>query len=139
MNAVELKAYTLEQEIAKNTQLAEQASLSSETYANMAQQQYDIIRNAELSIERINEVIGETYTEITNPGTTYTESLEYLQLIKDAKVVLDAFYNAALEAQVSATAHISSAREQGTLAEQYVKLVKDDSTILNELATDYSV
>ena len=139
MNSIEIKAYDLDQEIAKNTQLAEQASLSSETYANMAQQQYDIIRNAELSIERINKVIGETYTEITNPGTTYTESLEYLQLIKDAKVVLDAFYNAALEAQVLATTHISSAREQGISAEQYAKLVKDDSTTLNDLAADYNV
>jgi hypothetical protein len=81
----------------------------------------------------------ETYDEITKPGTTYVQSVEYLQLMKDSKVVLEAFYNAALQAEILANTHINLAREKGELAENYTKAVNDYSVKLQELASDYNV
>ena len=139
MNAVELEAYDLEQKIASNSQLAYDASLSSHSAAEAAQQQYSIIKNSETGIERINQVIKETYDEIVKPGTTYVQSVEYLQLMKDAKVVLEAFYNASLRASNLANTHINLAREKGELVENYTKVVNDYSFNLQELASDYNV
>lgn len=139
MNAVELEAYDLEQKIASNSQLAYDASLSSHSAAEAAQQQYSIIQHSEAQIDTINQVIKETYDEIVKPGTTYVQSVEYLQLMKDAKVVLEAFYTASLSASNLATTHINLAREKGDKAENYTKDVNDYSAKLQELASDYSV
>ena len=54
MNAVELEAYDLEQKIASNSQLAYDASLSSHSAAEAAQQQYSIIQHSEAQIDTIN-------------------------------------------------------------------------------------
>ena len=139
MNAVEREAYNLEQHIASKSQLAYDASLSSHSAAEAAQQQYLIIQDSETKIENINQVMKETYDEITKPGTTYVQSVEYLQLMKDSKVVLEAFYNAALQAEILANTHINLAREKGELAENYTKAVNDYSVKLQELASDYNV
>ena len=81
----------------------------------------------------------ETYDEIVKPGTTYVQSVEYLQLMKDAKVVLEAFYNASLSASNLANTHIKLAREKGESVENYTKVVNGHSFNLQELASDYNV
>ena len=59
--------------------------------------------------------------------------------MKDAKVVLEAFYNASLRASNLANTHINLAREKGELVENYTKVVNDYSFNLQELASDYNV
>ena len=140
MNAVELEAYYLEQDVVANYQGAEQSISLLETYYNNVQNKEDVIDSVNYNINSLYNLINETYETAFDLDTPLplTELDRFNEIIIDAKELTQTYYQVGLAANNDIINYLKEIQSERDNVNDYIASMKDDQTELNNLVNSYS-
>ena len=140
MNAVELEAYYLEQDVVANYQGAEQSISLLETYYTNVQNKEDVIDSVNYNINSLYNLINETYETAFDLDTPLplTELDRFNEIIIDAKELTQTYYQVGLAANNDIINYLKEIQSERDNVNDYIASMKDDQTELNNLVNSYS-
>ena len=140
MNAVELEAYKLEQDVVANYQGAEQSISLLETYYTNVQNKEGVIDSVNYNINSLYNLINETYEIAFDLDTPLplTELDRYNEIIIDAKELSQTYYQVGLAANNDIINYLKEIQSERDNVNDYIASMKDDQTELNNLVNSYS-
>jgi len=140
MNAVELEAYYLEQDVVANYQGAEQSISLLETYYTNVQNKEDVIDSVNYNINSLYNLINETYEIAFDLDTPLplTELDRYNEIIIDAKELSQTYYQVGLAANDDIIDYLKKIQNERDNVNKYIASMKEDQTELNNLVNSYS-
>ena len=140
MNAVELEAYKLEQDVVANYQGAEQSISLLETYYTNVQNKEDVIDSVNYNINSLYNLINETYEIAFDLDTPLplTELDRYNEIIIDAKELSQTYYQVGLAANDDIIDYLKEIQNERDNVNDYIALMKEGQTELNNLVNSYS-
>ena len=140
MNAVELEAYKLEQDVVANYQGAEQSISLLETYYTNVQNKEDVIDSVNYNINSLYNLINETYEIAFDLDTPLplTELDRYNEIIIDAKELSQTYYQVGLAANDDIIDYLKEIQNERDNVNEYIALMKEGQTELNNLVNSYS-
>jgi len=140
MNAVELEAFKLEQDVVANYQGAEQSISLLETYYTNVQNKEDVIDSVNYNINSLYNLINETYEIAFDLDTPLplTELDRYNEIIIDAKELSQTYYQVGLAANDDIIDYLKEIQNERDNVNDYIALMKEGQTELNNLVNSYS-
>jgi hypothetical protein len=140
MNAVELEAYKLEQDVVANYQGAEQSISLLETYYTNVQNKEGVIDSVNYNINSLYNLINETYEIAFDLDTPLplTELDRYNEIIIDAKELSQTYYQVGLAANDDIIDYLKKIQNERDNVNKYIASMKEDQTELNNLVNSYS-
>jgi hypothetical protein len=138
MNAVELEAYKLDQNVTSNIQNAETSMDIIETYYGYIKNKEIVINSVNSNIDSLYQLVSDTYERVLDTNTPLTSLDGFNQIIIDAKDLAESYYDIGITANDDITEYLNLIEVERKKIEQYEKNINEDQESINELVSLYS-
>ena len=138
MNAVELEAYKLDQNVTSNIQNAETSMDVIETYYGYIKNKEIVINSVNSNIDSLYQLVSDTYERVLDTNTPLTSLDGFNQIIIDAKDLAESYYDIGITANDDITEYLNLIEVERQKIEQYEKNINEDQESINELVSLYS-
>ena len=139
MNAVELEAYYLEQDVDVNTTYMGQSASAIQTYYDKIIEEEKVINQVNINIGRLSTLVDDAYNSVMDQNTSVSDSEYFVQAISDANVLTKGYHDVGIQSQTNIEAYRGYILDEYDLIEQNAIIIDQKKQEMDDLYTRYII
>ena len=139
MNAVELEAFDLEQDVDVNTNYMGQSKSAIQTYYDKIIEEEKVINQVNINIGRLSTLVDDAYNNVMDQNTSVSDSEYFVQAISDANDLAKGYHDVGIQSQTNIEAYMGYILNEYDLIEQYANIIDQKKQEMDDLYTRYII
>tara|TARA_Y100000389_G_scaffold104080_1_gene100918 strand:+ start:324 stop:749 length:426 start_codon:yes stop_codon:yes gene_type:complete len=139
MNAVELKAFTIEQVVDTNTNYILQSASAIQTYYNRIIAEEKVINKVNTNIGTLSVVVDDAYNSVIDQNTSVSDSEFLVQEISKANDLAKGYHDMGIQSENNIGILKAWILSEYGLIEDYTSIIDQKKQEMNELYTSYII
>jgi len=139
MNAVELEAYKLEQDVDVNTNYMGQSASAIQTYYDKIIEEEKVIKQVNINIGRLSTLVDDAYNSVMDQNTSVSDSKYFVKAISEAIDKAKGYHDVGTQSQTNIGIYESWILEEYDLIKQYADIIDQKKGEMDELYNRYII